>query len=283
MSDAPRALTPQELRRHLTDVLLRAGQFEEAWKLYEERPTRLNWSQPLSFPEWKGEPVQSLLVLPEQGLGDQIQFARYVVELRNRGVQVTMISPPPLVRLFKDLGVTVLPMGADVAVPRHDAWVLIASLPGRLEARTDNIPRAPYLPSSGEAGSGVGLATKGAAINTLDHERSLPDDLSDEMRGWPGMTSLHPEDSGAADMAATARLIDGLELVVAVDTAVAHVAGAMGKPCWLMVAHRADWRWLTGRDDTIWYPRHRLYRQREPGDWREVVGRVKADLARRSP
>jgi Glycosyltransferase family 9 (heptosyltransferase) len=277
MSDAQRTLTLQEVRWHATDMLLRSGNFEKGLKLYEERPTRLNWSQPLSFPEWKGEPVQSLLVLPEQGLGDQIQFARYVAQLRARGVRVTLISPPLLTRLFEPLGATVLAMAPDVAIPRHDAWVLIGSLPERFGATVENIPSEPYLPSAA-GGRGVGLATHGTSVNVLDAERSLPDALAREMRSWPGVMSLHPEDTGAADLEDTARIIDGLELVIAVDTAVGHLAGAMGKPCWLMVAHRADWRWLTGRDDTPWYPNHRLYRQSEPGDWRQVVDRVKADL-----
>jgi ADP-heptose:LPS heptosyltransferase len=98
------------------------------------------------------------------------------------------------------------------------------------------------------------------------------------MRSWPGIRSLHPEDTGAADMEDTARIIDGLELVITVDTAVGHLAGAMGKPCWLLVPHKADWRWLTERDDSPWYPNHRLYRQSEPGHWRQVVDRVKADF-----
>jgi hypothetical protein len=279
MSDAPRIITPQQLRWHVTDMLLRSGNFEKGWKLYEERPTRLNWSQPLSFPEWKGEPVESLLVLPEQGLGDQIQFARYVAQLRARGVRVTLIASPPLTRLFGSLGATVLAAAPDVAIPRHDAWVLIGSLPERFGATAENIPSAPYLPSAA-GGRGVGLATKGAVINPLDAERSLPDELAREMQSWPGVRSLHPEDTGAADMEDTARIVDGLELVITVDTAVGHLAGAMGKPCWLLVAHKADWRWLTGRDDSPWYPNHRLYRQSEPGNWRQVVDRVKADFDR---
>lgn len=258
-------------------MLLRSGAFETGWKLYEERPTRLNWSQPLSFPEWKGEPVESLLVLPEQGLGDQIQFARYVVELRARGVRVTLISPSILFRLFQPLGATMLRMGSDLAIPRHDAWVLIGSLPGRFGATAETIPSRPYLPSA-PGGEGIGLVTKGSVTHELDAQRSLPDDLAAEMRAWPKVTSLHPEDTGVGDMEDTARIIDRLELVIAVDTAVAHLAGAMGKPCWLLLPHHADWRWLTDRDDSPWYPKHRLYRQTEPGAWRQVVDRVRADL-----
>jgi hypothetical protein len=259
-------------------MLLRGGRFAEGWKLYEERGPRLEWSQHLSFPEWKGGPIGSLLVLPEQGLGDMIQFARYVAELRTRGVRVTLIAPTDLTRLFEPLGATIVAMASDVAVARHDAWALIGSLPGLFGATAENIPAAPYL-SAAAGGRGIGLATKGRPSHPRDAERSLPDELAAEMRAWPGVMSLHPEDTGAADMEDTARIIDRLELVIAVDTAVAHLAGAMGKPCWLLLPHRADWRWMTERTDSPWYPQHRLYRQSEPGNWREVIDRVKADLA----
>ncbi len=257
--------------------MLRYGKFKEGWELYEERSNRRNWIGRLSFPEWRGEPVRNLLVLPEQGLGDQIQFVRYVLELKARGIEVTLVTPPPLVRLFAALGVTVLAAVNGMEIARHDAWVMIASLPARLGADAETISGAPYLPAA-EGRGGIGLVTHGDPNYVADWNRSLPEDLAAEMRAWRGVQSLHPGDTGSKDMEETARIIDGLSLVISVDTAVGHLAGAMGKPCWLLIPQVADWRWLVGRDDSIWYARHRLYRQTEVGDWRGVVDRVRADL-----
>jgi hypothetical protein len=264
-------------REFLTVSLLRYGKFEEGWELYEERFQRRNWLGRLSFPEWRGEPVGSLLVLPEQGLGDQIQFVRYVLELKARGIAVTLVTPPPLVRLFAALGVTVLAAVNGMEIAGHDAWVMIASLPARLGANAETISGAAYLPATPGTG-GIGLVTRGDPHYEADDNRSLPEDLAAEMRAWRGVRSLHPEDTGSKDMEETARIIDGLSLVISVDTAVGHLAGAMGKPCWLMIPQTADWRWLVGREDSIWYGRHRLYRQAEAGDWRSVVDRVRANL-----
>lgn len=106
----------------------------------------------------------------------------------------------------------------------------------------------------------------------------MPDDLAAEVLTWPGVRSLLPQDTAAGDMEDTARIIEGLELVISVETSVAHLAGAMGKPCWLLLPDPADWRWMTARNDLSWYPAHRLYRQTAPGDWRGVLDRVRADL-----
>lgn len=274
----PTPALPHEVRWAMSFVLLRDGHFEEGWKLYESRPARVKWSQSLSFPEWQGEPVRSLLVLPEQGLGDQIQFVRFVAVLKAQGVAVTLLCPPMLVRLFSSIGVAILPASGDVAIPRHDAWCLIGSLPGRLGVNAENLPTQPYLPSAA-GGAGVGLATQGSPHHMNDRNRSLPPPLADRLLALAGVSSLHPEDTGVADLEATARIIDGLKLVISVDTAVAHLAGAMGKPVWILLPHAADWRWLTNRADSPWYPSARLYRQATPGDWAEVLDRVECDLA----
>ncbi|HEV7385735.1 MAG TPA: glycosyltransferase family 9 protein [Phenylobacterium sp.] len=269
-------------REFLTVSMLRYGKFKEGWELYEERVSRLNWVGRLSFPEWRGEAVRSLLVLPEQGLGDQIQFVRYVLDLKARGIEVTLVAPPPLVRLFAALGVTVLAAVDGMEIARHDAWVAIASLPARLGAHAETISGAPYLPAA-QGGGGIGLVTRGDPNYSADGNRTLPEELAAEIRAWRGVQSLHPEDTGSKDMEETARIIDRLSLVISVDTSVGHLAGAMGKPCWLLIPQIADWRWLVDREDSIWYARHRLYRQTEAGGWRGVIDRVRADLDSERP
>src|SRR5262249_49917860 len=126
-----------------------------------------------------------------------------------------------------------------------------------------------------------GLVTAGDPNHPNDRNRSMPVGPAAELRALPDVVSLHLQDVGARDMEDTRKIVEGLDLVISVDTAVAHLAAAMGKECWLLLPHVADWRWLRDRVDSPWYSSLRIFRQPKPGDWVGVVAEVRQALQAR--
>jgi hypothetical protein len=181
----------------------------------------------------------------------------------------------------------VLSAKGHVEFPDPDGWVMACSLAGRLGVTPETVPHAPYLRATSAwskplpAGFRVGLMTSGNPAYSNDQNRSLPPTAVEALQALPAQViDLRPSETGAADFADTAALVAELDLVISVDTAVAHLAGAMGKPCWVLLpASGLDWRWMRGRGDSPWYPSASLYRQAEPDDWTPVLEAVAADLA----
>lgn len=259
-----------------------------------------------------------ILIGYEQGFGDEIMMARYASMLHEAGAErVGMICRRQLVPLLKTLkGVDLLtPEAGDVVVLRDrefDFWTLPFEIPRYLGTDLESIPSAtPYLWSLPERrarwgalmpkkGFKVGLVWKGSVIHPMDRERSLNSlaqlaplwrvpgvsfislqkgQGEDEAKAPPADQPLIDLGSGIKDFADTAALVDELDLVIAVDTSVVHVAGALNKPCWMMIPNYAtDWRWLLEREDSPWYPSLRLFRQDATGDWAPTIGRLAVAL-----
>lgn len=255
----------------LCQVLMLQGRIEDALEFFEGR---FNWTPPtpipaVPLPRWKGGPVGSLLVVAEQGLGDQIQFARYLPQIPN----ATVVVEPALARLFAQFGHRIVTPGQSGRISDFDAWTPICSL-GHL---VGGLPGTPYLKAEASRSGGVGICWKGRPSHPNDANRSMSG--PELLMSLPGAMSLHPEDTGAKDMMETAEIVAGLDLVVSVDTSVVHLAGALGKPCWVLLpALHADWRW-TAADRTPWYNTVRVFRQNRPGDWRSALDAVRLALS----
>ena len=307
---------------NLSLLLLRLGRFEEAWPLYEaryhqENKRRITRLPSLSFPQWQGESLtgKSILICPEQGFGDEIQFVRYAPLLKELGVsKLTLGCKPPLKALMQTAaGVDAVFTGGDFLLS-HDFWTFPLSLPLHFHTTLETIPATlPYLKVDPEciehwrsrlpsSGFRVGLVWKGFGGHKNDANRSLPG-LSTLAPLWSvpnvAFVSLQkgqgeeealqpPEDQpilnlGAEirDFADTAAIVSKLDLVICVDTAIAHLAGALGKPCWVLLpAVGTDWRWLHERPDSPWYPGvMRLFRQETPDDWPGVMAKAASALA----
>ena len=279
--------TADATARGLASILLEQGRYREGFAYWEARHQVSRMAKPpLPFPEWRGEPLagKRLLVWPEQGFGDQIQFARFLPQLQAQGAELTVFCRPGLERLLSQWpGVDVRPADGPVEFPDPDYWVMFCSLAGRMGLEFEDISGAPYLraPASGPCpppGVRIGVMTAGNPEHGNDAHRSLPAEQAARLHALPGSMDLSPASTGARDFADTAAIMAGLDLVISVDTSAAHLAGALGRPCWTLLPHvGVDWRWMHGRRDTPWYGTMRLYRQPGSGRWAEVVDQVLED------
>lgn len=263
----------------------------------------------LSRPLWRGEDLtgKTLLVTDEQGFGDTLHFCRYLPLLKAKGVRIIFSVHPVLEPFFRDWGGKDVLITHGMPVPAYDFYASIFDLPHRLGTTLETIPAAvPYLPVlppddatrlPDDGRRRVGVVWGGSPAHKNDARRSVPlecfaslfnetafhffslnrDMKPGDAERLPGLpvTDLAPRLHNFAD---NARFIAQMDLLITCDTATAHLAGGMGIPVWVLLPFAPDWRWLTGRDDSPWYPRTRLFRQAAVGDWADVVRRVRAAL-----
>jgi len=264
-------------RYNLALALLGLGHSELGWMLFEARralPELKAPSPDFPFPEWTGQPLagRRLVVLGEQGAGDQIMFARYIPVLQQQGAEVIFVCDAALASLLP---------AAVAGIARRtaaDYWAPLLSLPYRLGPALA-APPPPLLAVLSGGGGGIGVMAAGSPTHSNDLNRSLRG--ADARRLLALGRSLAPEATGAGSFLDTARIIAGLDLVISVDTAIAHLAASLGKPTWILIPELGvDWRWGRRSDRTAWYPSARLYRQAQPGDWRSVLDAVEGDLGR---
>jgi tetratricopeptide (TPR) repeat protein len=301
-------LDPNHVGTHFARALewLRAGDFERGWAEYEWRWQLRQFGKLDRLDQlWDG--VRSIsgktfLVRCEQGLGDFIHFIRYAPELKRLGATVVVECPRPLLPIMRSLG------GVDRLLPRGDHpgefdwYAPLFSLPRLLKTTLQTVPaRVPYLSPTPEliekwrarlaplTGYRIGVAWEGNPDYPRNQERSFPLSALEPIRTLPGvhLISLLPGKGGgeihvlgddldteAGAFMDTAAVIRCLDLVIGCDSALAHLAGALGAPTWLALDTVPDWRWMSDREDSPWYPAHRIFRQAKAGDWTPVFSRM---------
>jgi hypothetical protein len=285
-------------------ALMRAGRFAAAWRVSDEaQRVRADidcsqWPRHEQF-IWQGEPLtgRRVLIRCYHGLGDTIQFVRFVPRARRLAREVTLWVQPTLIPLLSSMA------GIDRILPLHDGTprvsydvdVELAELMHVLRVTPDELAaECPYLhvpPAElrNTAGLRVGLVW---AAGNWNARRSIPCELlaslaeipaiewhilqrGPALRDWRHAFGVHPRVENIVDEARTLRALD---LLITVDTCSAHLAGALGVPVWTLLPYDADWRWMRNRTDTPWYPTMRLIRQRRAGDWSDVLREVERDL-----
>ena len=308
-------------RWNLALSLLVDRQFTDGWREYEVRlqiPELGGGSQALPGTQWQGEDLagKTLLLQVEQGLGDTIHFARYASVLAVRGARCVIRCPRALAPLLATIpGVTGIALESEALSP-YDYYVPIASIPRIVGTTPQTIPDAvPYLSveenlrlaartTLATAGTKlrIGLCWAGSPANSNDRNRSMALALFAPLLELQGVTWFSLQAGEAARQIATtpaaarmvplptgtplvdtAALIAELDLVVTVDTGIAHLAGALGKPTWMLIPFAPDWRWQLKREDSPWYPTLRIFRQPRPRDWVSVIERVRTELQAFAP
>jgi tetratricopeptide (TPR) repeat protein len=297
---------------------LSQGDWSRGWPEYEWRWQRAEFVRPpQAAPDWDGTPRHDrrLLIRAEQGLGDTLQFLRYVRLLERQGTQVVTEVQPQLLPLLEKSGFASL-VAQGEPVPAVDVQVALLSLPGLLGTTLDNLPaEVPYL--SADAARVARWQTRLAALpkpliaihwqgnprSPLEPLRSPPLAAFEPVARATGGTLVSVQKGPGVDQIAaiadrcavvdlsaeldadgafldTAAVVSLADLVITSDSAVAHLSGALARPVWVVLPCAADWRWLTAREDSPWYPTMRLFRQLERGHWTEVFARVAAELDR---
>jgi tetratricopeptide (TPR) repeat protein len=295
--------------------LLQGGHLEQGWRQFEWRKNLQDAFGGRSFsqPLWLGEQDISnkvLFVHWEQGLGDTLQFYRYGKFLKARGIKVAMSVQEPLFRLLEQTDPDIQLINQDGVPAEFDYHCPLLSLPLALQTTLETIPSEErYIFADDQqrrewddrlpprTKPRIGIAWSGGTKHKNDHNRSI--DLAaiapllsadahwislqkDLRNGEPallaGIQKIASYDHELKDFSDTAALIDLLDLVITVDTSIAHLAGAMGKPVWILLPYNSDWRWLLDRDDSPWYPTARLFRQDVTRSWESVMARVQVAL-----
>ncbi len=303
------ALNPAYAKVHLNRslALLLTGELDEGWQEYEWRFAANAYDRKFDRPLWSGELLAgaSILIHAEQGFGDTLQFVRYIRAVAEHGGRVVLEVPASLVRLARTVAGASEVVAAGDPLPAFDCHCPLLSLPRVFKTNLATIPNAvPYLRVPAEASAAwaeripatpdfrVGVVWAGTTVGAIDLRFLQPlwevDGVSwfslqvgewssdTSSCGGANITDLSP---WLTDFAETAAAVCRLDLVISVDTSVAHLAGALGRPTWLLLRYPPEWRWLVGREDSPWYPTARLFRQREEGDWLCVAREVAAALA----
>ena len=296
-------------------ALLLSGNFVQGWREYEWRwKVKGHRGRAVPGPLWDGSDSagRTVLLHAEQGFGDTLQFIRYAPMVARQGARVIVQCPEELLRLLSNVEGVAEVVPDTGPLPQFDLHCPLLSLPAVFGTSLENVPaEIPYiiadsrlsqtwserLASQGP-GFKVGLVWAGRAESKRERARSCSFELFSDLSRIGGVTLYSLQKGEGAeqaqsppgnmkfidltaeiyDFADTAALIANLDLVISIDTAAAHLAGAMGKPVWTLLPFVPDWRWLLGRDDSPWYPTMRLFRQPAPGDWERVMGRVGREL-----
>lgn len=300
----------------LTQLLL--GDWEQGWENYELRFRKRHNAarRPAAASEWAGEKLagRTILLYGEQGLGDIIQFIRFVPMLEALGAIVTVLVTRRMHRLLATLGARARFVDSIAPNERFDFQIALMSLPRVFAIRLGNVPAStPYLNADarrseiwharlGEHGFKIGLAWQGNPAGSVDNGRSVPlrafaplsdidrvrlislqknfgaEQIEHRPAGMIVEAPHHEFDEGIDAFIDTAAMMANLDLIVTSDTSIAHLAGALRRPVWVALKHVPDWRWLLGRDDSPWYPTMRLFRQSAVDDWAGVVREMESSL-----
>ncbi|MBI3759453.1 MAG: glycosyltransferase family protein, partial [Deltaproteobacteria bacterium] len=317
--DRALAIKPETPQSHWNRgvALLRMGDFEQGWKEYQWRWKLPKFAKPRDFhqPPWLGGPLEgkTILLHAEQGFGDSIQFLRYVPLVAALGARVIVEVQPALKALVSRIEGAPLVLGRGEALPAFDCHCPLLSLPLAFNTRPETIPAkqsylsaAPELvsewderlPQSGRPRIGVAWAGNPEFVADSTRSIGLPRlrpllsasgfqfvGIQKDLRaGDEQILGDHPDvihlGRQLADFHDTAAVMSQLDLVISSDTSVVHLAGALGRPVWVLLEHLPEWRWMLDRSDSPWYPSARLFRQPKSGDWDGVVADVLSELSR---